>query len=145
MQIPLEAFERCSAKVSARRPRLFKSCFGVEVPYGISFQPQSSQNLASETQSCKSSVRSVSVCHLYTYGIVSEGVFAASLQKFCRKFAEICTKKKKNVSLRQERVRKFCGKLQKCRGNVQIFFCNDPFPSDPISELLSLEVGRELS
>ena len=27
--------------------------------------------------------------------------------------------------------------LQKFRGNLRIFFCNDPFPNDPISELLS--------
>ena len=71
----------------------------------------------------------------YTYGVVSEGVFAESLRKFCGKFAEIC---RKYVLLRQERVRKFCGKLRKFRGKLRKIFCNDPFPNDPISELLKI-------
>ena len=52
----------------------------------------------------------------FTYGVVSEGVFAESLWKFCGKFAEIC---KICVLLRQEMVQKFCGKLRKfCVENV---------------------------
>ena len=75
----------------------------------------------------------------FTYGVVSEGVFAESLLKFCGKFAKIyakITKKKRNVLMRQEKGAKFCGKLRKFRGNLRNFFCNDPFPNDPISELL---------
>ena len=75
----------------------------------------------------------------FTYGVVSEGVFAESSRKFCGKFAEICNNKKKRL-LRQERLRKFCRNsaesLQKLRGNLRKVFCNDPFPNDPISELL---------
>ena len=34
-------------------------------------------------------------------------------------------------------MRKFCGKLQKFRGNLwNMFCCTDPFPNDPISELV---------
>ena len=66
-------------------------------------------------------------------GSLAKGFFAESLRKFCGKFAEIC---RKYVLLRQERVRKFCGKLRKFRGKLRKIFCNDPFPNDPISELL---------
>ena len=42
----------------------------------------------------------------------------------------------KFLLLRQERVRKFCGKFAEIsRTN----FCKDPFPNDPTSELLSAE------
>ena len=65
-----------------------------------------------------------------TYGVVSEGVFAESLRKFCGKFAET----------RFYCARKGCGNsaesLRKFRGNLRKIFCNDPFPNDPISELL---------
>ena len=70
----------------------------------------------------------------FTYGVVSEGVVAESLRKFCGNFAEIC---KKYVSLRQERVRKFCGKFAEISRGLRKIFCNDPFPNDPISELLN--------
>ena len=70
----------------------------------------------------------------FTYGVVSEGVFAESLRKFCGKLRKFY---QKYVLLRQERVRKFCGKLQTFRGNLQKIFCNDPFPNDPMSELLN--------
>ena len=66
-----------------------------------------------------------------TYGVVSEGVFAEILRKFCGKFAETtfyCA-------------RKGCGNsaesLRKFRRNLRKIFCNDPFPNDPISELLT--------
>ena len=58
-----------------------------------------------------------------------------SLRKVCGASAENSRKYEKLhfMLLRQERVRKFCGKLQKFRAKC---FCNDPFPNDPISELL---------
>ena len=52
---------------------------------------------------------------------------------FCGKFAE---NSQKFLLLRQERVRKFCGK---CVESLRTNFCKDPFPNDPISELLSAE------
>ena len=65
-----------------------------------------------------------------TYGVVSEGVFAESLRKFCGKFADntfYCA-------------RKGCGNsaesLRKFHGNLRKMFCNDPFPNDPISVVL---------
>ena len=55
------------------------------------------------------------------------------LQKVCGNSAESSRKfGKKIVLLRQERVRKFCGKLRKFGGNLRNIFCNDPFPNDPI-------------
>ena len=54
------------------------------------------------------------------------GNSAENLRKFCRKY----------VSLRQERVRKFCGKFADISRRLRKIFCNDPFPNDPISELL---------
>ena len=68
----------------------------------------------------------------------------ASLQKVCRNSAE----KQKNVLLRQERVQKFCGKFAEFHENLRNIVCNDPFPNDPTSELLSyqknLPIGRTL-
>ena len=65
-----------------------------------------------------------------TYGVVSEGVFAESLWKFCGKFADntfYCA-------------RKGCGNsaesLRKFHGNLRKIFWNDPFPNDPISVVL---------
>ena len=58
-----------------------------------------------------------------------------SLRKVCGNSAEIC---KKYVSLRQERVRKFCGKFAEISRRLRKIFCNDPFPNDPISELLRI-------
>ena len=61
------------------------------------------------------------------------------LRKVCGNSAENSRKfAKKYFSLRQERVRKFCGKFEEILRNLQNFFCNDPFPNDPISELLTL-------
>ena len=74
-----------------------------------------------------------------TYGVVSEGVFAESLRKFCGKFAETtfyCARKGCGISA--ESLRKF-------RGNLRKFFCNDPFPNDPISELLNQNDRRWFS
>ena len=67
-----------------------------------------------------------------------EGQGMGSLVKgFCGKFAENLRKfAKKYILLRQERVRKVCGKS--C-GICAKFCCNDPFPDDPKSELLILE------
>ena len=52
------------------------------------------------------------------------------MQNFCGKFAETTF----------HCARKGCGNsaesLQKFRGNLRNIFCNDPFPNDPISELL---------
>ena len=73
----------------------------------------------------KSSFREFRVCQQLTYGVVSEGGFAASLRKFCGKFAETtfyCA-------------RKGCGNSAEILRKI---FCNDPFPNNPISELLSL-------
>ena len=47
----------------------------------------------------------------FTYGVVSKGIFAESLRKFCGKLAE-----NNFFLLRQERVRKFCRKFAEiCR------------------------------
>ena len=78
----------------------------------------------------------------FTYGVVSEGVFAESLRKFCGKFAEIF---KKYALVRQERARKFCGKLRNFAEILRKSFCNDPFPNDPISELLMEQAFRHFS
>ena len=65
-----------------------------------------------------------------TYGVVSEGVFAEILRKFCGKFADntfYCA-------------RKGCGNsaesLRKFHGNLRKIFCSDPFLNDPISVVL---------
>ena len=65
----------------------------------------------------------------FTYGVASEGVFAESLRKFCRHSAENLQKFRFNASSAES--------LRKFRGNLQNIFCNDPFPNDPISELLT--------
>ena len=74
-----------------------------------------------------------------TYGVVSEGVFAESLRKFCGKFAETTF----------HCARKGCGNsaesLRKFRGNLRKLFCNDPFPNDPISELLMAGISQYFS
>ena len=50
--------------------------------------------------------------------------------------ASLQNNKKKS---RQERVRKLCGKVAEIsRKFTEDFLCNDPFPIDPISELLNL-------
>ena len=54
---------------------------------------------------------------------------------FCGKFAEILRKFLGNTFYCS---RKFCGNLQKIGGNFRKFSCNDPFPNDPISELLRI-------
>ena len=73
-------------------------------------------------------------------GEVSSSLMGSLAKGFLRKvhgkFAEIC---KRYVLLRQERVRKFCGKLRKSCRNLRKCFCNDPFPNDPMSELLKKE------
>ena len=46
--------------------------------------------------------------------------------------------------MRQERVRKFCGKFAEILGNLQKIFCDDPFPNDPMSELLTKAITDEL-
>ena len=50
---------------------------------------------------------------------------------FCGNSAENCGNLEKYVLLRQERVRKFCGKFAESLWKLQKSFCNDP-----ISELL---------
>ena len=66
-----------------------------------------------------------------TYGVVSEGVFVESL----RNSAESSWKFAKNIHFNASaKVRKFCGKLRKFRGNLQKNFCNDPFLNDPTSD-----------
>ena len=64
-------------------------------------------------------------------GVVSEGVFAESLRKFCGNSAESSRK------IRFIAPRKGVESLRKFRGNLRKMFCNDPFPNNPISELLS--------
>ena len=57
-----------------------------------------------------------------------------SLRKVCGNSAEILRKVRgQYVLLCQERVRKFCGKFAEISRK---FFCNDPFPNDPISVVL---------
>ena len=90
------------------------------------------ENSAREPEELLRSGASKSLSQQFTYGVVSEGVVAESLRKFCGDFAEIC---KKYVPLRQERVRKFCGKFAEISRRLRKIFCNDPFPNDPISEL----------
>ena len=63
------------------------------------------------------------------------------MRKFCGNFAEISQKLR---FIAKGRVRKFCGKLRQFRRNLQNIFCNDPFPIDPIGELL-IFVGRKKS
>ena len=63
----------------------------------------------------------------FTYGVVSKGVFAESLRKFCGKFAEICKEMSVIAPGKGAEI------LRKFRGNVRNIFCNDPFPNDPIS------------
>ena len=46
-------------------------------------------------------------------------------------------------NVRQERVRKFCGKFAKFLGDFQRNFCNDPFLNDPLSEWLTLMVSSK--
>ena len=69
-----------------------------------------------------------------TYGVVSEGVFAESLRKFCGNSAESSQRTTFYCA------RKGCGNsaesLRKFHGNLRKIFCNDPFPNDPISVLL---------
>ena len=66
------------------------------------------------------------------------------LRKVCGNSAEILAEIcKKYVSLRQERVRKFCGKFAEISRRLRKIFCNDPFPNDPISEL-HYRIGFEL-
>ena len=65
------------------------------------------------------------------------------LRKVCGNSAEILRKVRGNyVLLRQERARKFCGKFAEIRVNLRKLFCNDPFPNDPVSELLTLGGGN---
>ena len=101
----------------------------------------------------------------FTYGVVSEGFFAKKMRKFCRKCAQIskdsfscvekilrkfCGNLLKFDILRKD-LRKFCRNfakmrfsaseksveiLRKVRGNFQANFWNNPFPNDPMSELL---------
>ena len=50
----------------------------------------------------------------FTYGVVSEGLFAESLRKFCAKFAEILLKIRLIASAKgAEILRKVCGNSQK--------------------------------
>ena len=56
--------------------------------------------------------------------------FVKSLRKFCRKFAESC---KEYVHC----VRKGCGKFAEISRKFANIFCNDHFPNDPMSELLT--------
>ena len=66
-------------------------------------------------------------------GSLAEGFFGGKFwRKFCGKFCG------NNVLLPPERVRKFCGKFAEIsRKFAENFSCNDPFPNDPISELLT--------
>ena len=59
-------------------------------------------------------------------GSLAKGFLRNVLRKFCRKFAETC----KNAVYC---VRKECGNSAE---NQRKYFCNNPFPNDPISELL---------
>ena len=61
------------------------------------------------------------VCQLFTYGVVSEGVFA-----------EILRKVRGNKKTRFIASGKGAEILQKVCGNLRKFFCNDPFPKDPM-------------
>ena len=65
------------------------------------------------------------------------------LRKVCGSSAENSRKFAKNTFYC---VRKGCRNsaesLRKFRGNLQKFFCNDPFPNDPISELLKKQRTR---
>ena len=71
------------------------------------------------------------------------------LRKVCGNSAENLRKFAKNTFYC---VRKGCGNsaesLRKFRGNLRKIFCNDPFPNDPISELLkfvAFQVNSRLS
>ena len=63
------------------------------------------------------------------------GKFAEILRKFCGKFADTTS----------YCARKGCGNsaesLRKFRRNSRKIFCNDPFPNDPISELLKMDAA----
>ena len=70
----------------------------------------------------------------FTWGVVSEGFFAESLRKFCRKFAELCREIRSIAPGKgAEILRKVCRNFAEILRNI---FCNDPSPNDPISELL---------
>ena len=70
----------------------------------------------------------------FTYGVAIEGFFSEILQKFCGNL-------QKYGLLRQESV---CGnsterlRSAKILRKLRNIFCNDPFPSDPISEFLKI-------
>ena len=71
----------------------------------------------------------------FTSGVVSKRVSAESLQKFCfklcRNLQKICSiAPGKGTEILQRSLRKFRRILRK-------FLCNDPFPNNPISELLT--------
>ena len=66
-----------------------------------------------------------------TYGVVSEGVFAESLRKFCGNSAE-SSRKRHFIA-----PGKGAESLRKFHGNLRKIFCNDPFPNDPISAFLT--------
>ena len=74
-------------------------------------------------------------CEQFTYGVVSEGVFAESLLKFCGNFA-----KQIHVILSgkgAEILRKACGTFAEICGH-------DPFPNNPVSELLTRREGQNV-
>ena len=59
------------------------------------------------------------------------------LRKLCGKFAEICKEMHLIAPGKGAEI------LRKFRGNLRKIFCNDPFPNDPISELLSIQSGAD--
>ena len=63
----------------------------------------------------------------FTYGVVSEGFLVEILRKMCGNVH-------KCGLLRQERVRNFHRNFAEI---LEKIFCNEPFPNDPISELLA--------
>ena len=70
-----------------------------------------------------------------TNGLLMGSLAKGFLRKVCGNSAEILRKIRGNyVLLRAESLRKF-------RGNLRKFFCDDPFPNDPISELLILSAS----
>ena len=100
-------------------------------PASSSRSRPSHHNTSSLLELLGSSFRQEEKSQQFTYGVVSEGVVAEILRKFCGNLQEIrFIASGKGAEI----LRKVCGNFVE----IAKIFCNDPFPNDPISELLKI-------